>query len=258
MRRPLPTILLLCAALSACAGPAGLPEAQKRRADRLISVFENSTQVLQYGYVADLGDGRGYTAGRAGFCSGCGDLAEVVEAFVKKKPDSALSGYLPALRRLGAAHDPSVKELAGFPDDWRRAAAVPAMRAAQDEVSDRLYYRPALKLAAKLGLKSDLAKVALYEAGIQHGFGDDPDGVPALAAAASAGGAPAAGEREWLLRFMKARRAALAKAADPATRKAWAESVSRADAMLAILDSNGLAFSGALTFAVYGDTYTIR
>src|SRR5262245_25810326 len=43
--------------------PGGLDRAQKRRADRLISIFENSTPVIQYAYIENIRDGRGYTAG---------------------------------------------------------------------------------------------------------------------------------------------------------------------------------------------------
>jgi hypothetical protein len=39
----------------------------KTIADQMVSVFENETTSLQYGYIENLNDGRGYTAGRAGF-----------------------------------------------------------------------------------------------------------------------------------------------------------------------------------------------
>jgi hypothetical protein len=36
---------------------------------QITSTFENSTLELQYDYVENIGDGRGITAGRAGFTS---------------------------------------------------------------------------------------------------------------------------------------------------------------------------------------------
>src|SRR5579862_8416717 len=51
-----------------------LTSAQRRRADQIISVFENDTIELQYGYTEELDDGRGLTAGRAGFTTATGDL----------------------------------------------------------------------------------------------------------------------------------------------------------------------------------------
>ena len=47
----------------------------------LVSSAENSDTdySLQYGYIEDIGDGRGYTAGIIGFTTGTGDLPDVVE-----------------------------------------------------------------------------------------------------------------------------------------------------------------------------------
>jgi hypothetical protein len=103
-------ILLAALLLPALPPPAlggapanALSPAQKKRADMLISVFENSTLEPQYGYVEDLGDGRGYTAGRAGFCSGTGDLLEVAKKYSLLRPVNPLALYLPRLEELAAA-----------------------------------------------------------------------------------------------------------------------------------------------------------
>lgn len=47
----------------------------------LVSSAENSDMdySLQYGYIEDIGDGRGYTGGIIGFTTGTGDLPDVVE-----------------------------------------------------------------------------------------------------------------------------------------------------------------------------------
>ncbi len=250
--------VLLCA--PAAGAPAGLSAPQKARADMLISVFENATTELQYGYVEDLHDGRGYTAGRAGFCSGTGDLVEVVRRYAARKPAAPLARFLPRLETLAAHHDDSTAGLYGFPAAWRKAAADPLMRAAQDEVSDELYYLPAMKLAGELGLARAFSRAALYEAAIQHGLGDDPDGLPAMAGRASAAAKPPAGggdERAWLGEFLKVRLATLQHASDPATAAAWAESAGRAEAMLKIFDSGNMDLEGPLKVAPYGDSFTI-
>jgi chitosanase len=57
--------------------------AAKHRAEQIISSFENSTTVIQYGYAENLHDGRGITAGRAGFTSGTDDLLAVVQLYLK-------------------------------------------------------------------------------------------------------------------------------------------------------------------------------
>src|SRR5882724_9316825 len=71
-----------------------------RRADQIISVFENDTLELQYGYTEALEDGRGLTAGRAGFTTATGDLVLVVERYVSRVPDTPLKHYLPRLKEL--------------------------------------------------------------------------------------------------------------------------------------------------------------
>ena len=50
---------------------------------RLVSSAENSSLNwrAQYRYIEDIRDGRGYTAGIIGFCSGTGDMLEVVQAY---------------------------------------------------------------------------------------------------------------------------------------------------------------------------------
>ncbi|ARX88391.1 hypothetical protein SMD44_07878 [Streptomyces alboflavus] len=70
------------------AADGGLSAEQRRRADQLVSVFENGTTKIQYGYAENLDDGRGVTAGRAGFTTDDGDALEVVRAYTDKKPDN--------------------------------------------------------------------------------------------------------------------------------------------------------------------------
>jgi len=255
----LPLSLLFALAAVPVHGQA-LSPGQKKRADMLISVFENSSLELKYDYIEDLHDGRGYTAGRAGFCTGCGDLLIVAERYAKLKPETPLASYLPRLRELARLSSSSIEGLYGFPEAWTLAARDGLFCGAQDAVSDELYYLPALKYAARLGLQKDFSKIALYEAAIQHGTGADQDGLGALVKRASkTAKPPAAGgsEKVWLEKFLKARRAALAHASDPATAAAWAESVGRADAMLSIFAAGNMDFTGPITINPYGAQLTI-
>src|SRR3954465_11115710 len=105
------------AAATASAAP-GLTHAQRVRADKLISQFENSTSVIQYCYVVALDDGRGYTVGRAGFTSATGDLLEVAELYTSQVPDNPLSDLLPRLRELAESGSGSVEGLEGLPQAW--------------------------------------------------------------------------------------------------------------------------------------------
>lgn len=234
----------------------------RRRADSLVSVFENSTPDVRYDEVEALGDGRGYTAGRAGFTTATGDALLVVRRYVDDVPDSRLERFLPRLRALAAARSASVTGLDGFPAAWRSAARDPRFRAAQDAVSDELYFRPAMDRADAIGATANLTRVALYEAVVQHGDGEDPDGLAALVARATgtAGGTPADGVPEslWLKAFLDVRRADLLDPADATTADTWRASVGRADEMLRIWESCNLDFRGPLTVNPFGTEFTLR
>lgn len=96
----------------------GLATAEKRRDEQLTSLFENSTPDLQYGYIQNLHDGRGLTAGRAGFCTGTGDFYEVVRRYTDLKPDNRLARFLHRLERLAERGSPSTARLAGIKKAW--------------------------------------------------------------------------------------------------------------------------------------------
>ncbi|HEX3150633.1 MAG TPA: tRNA-dihydrouridine synthase [Gemmataceae bacterium] len=238
-------------------GP-GLSVDQKRRAEALTSVFENDTIVIQYAYVEALHDGRGYTAGRAGFTSATSDLLDVVERFTAQVPGNPLAPFLPRLRALDAVHSGSIVGLAGLSAAWQAAADDPVFRGIQDQVVDETYYVPALVHVQELGLISALAIASVYDAIIQHGDGDDPDGLSALLthAAARAGGTPATGVADavWLDAFLHVRREDLAHAFDPATRAAWAESVARVDVLLQIASTGNYDLHGPID--VVSNVYT--
>jgi len=158
----------------------GLTPDQKRRAEQLTSIFENDTTELRYGYTEDLHDGIGITAGRAGFTTRDGDALKVVEMYSKKLPQNHLAKFLPELKRLKTQNSGDTSHLRGYADEGKKAAHDPAFRAAQDQVVDQEYYEPSAKYADEVGLKTALARAVLYDSIIQHGDGDDPDGLPAL------------------------------------------------------------------------------
>jgi chitosanase len=226
------TLVVALAAPGEAKSPGLAPE-QKRRADQLISVFENDTTEIQYDYAEALDDGRGITFGRSGFTTASGDGYELIKRYTARVPDNVLARFLPRLKELARTESGSTEGLGGFVAAVRQAARDPRFRQAQDEVHDELYYRPAMQFAAALGLKTALAHALVYDTLLMHGDGDDPDGVRAVLERVrkEAGGTPATGvdERAWFSAFVRIRRAVLAHAHDPATRKTWAEAVGRVD-----------------------------
>jgi chitosanase len=256
--------LLACACRSGedgeSAGLALTPE-QRVLADQIISVFENDTPVIDYGYAENLDDGRGITAGRAGFTSATGDLLDVVERYTRRLPGNSLAGYLPRLRELAADESDAVDGLEGLEAAWLAAAADPAFRRVQDEVVDDEYYWPAVEHADALGLSFPLSLLCLYDTCIQHGDGEDPDGLPAILerATAQAGGAPtdSTDEADWLQAFLAIRRSVLLDPDDPETREAWAESVGRVDALIAILAGGKVLLTPPIVINPFGTTFTL-
>jgi chitosanase len=214
------------------AAATALTPAQKHVADELISLFENDTPAIQYCYIEDIHDGRGYTAGRAGFTTATSDLLEVVERYTRAVPDNPLAPFLPRLREVNGSDD--ISGLEGLTDAWKEACADPRFRGEQDAVVDDEYYLPALKKARGVGLRLPLSIAQLYDAEIQMGGGDDPDGTPAMIKETTrkAHGTPRrhqVAEKTWLKTFLAVRRRHLRHAADPATREAWRDSVYRVD-----------------------------
>lgn len=228
---------------------------------QMVSVFENGTPEVQYAYVEDLDDGRGYTAGRAGFCTACGDLLTVVKTYTARVPDNPLAGYVPALTDLAAAYDQSTRRLDGFAGAWRTAADDPVFRQVQDQVTDALYVAPARKLADANGIRSALGLAVLVDTAVQHGTQDGPDGLPSLVQQTDAdmGGSPADGidETEWLRDFLDIRRTTLENPSTSDTSEVWSESVGRVDALDALLDAGNLDLATPFTVNPWGDPQTI-
>ncbi|GAA3006505.1 chitosanase [Streptomyces fulvorobeus] len=217
------TALAAAAVLSGCSGLTGSAPgndlddpAKKRLAMQLVSSAENSSLdwKAQYAYIEDIGDGRGYTAGIIGFCSGTGDMLAVVERYAAARPGNPLERYLPALRavRGSDAHTGLGRPFTGA---WARAAADPAFRSAQDAERDQTYFDPSVGRAKDDGL-SALGQFIYYDAYVMHGQGDTDGSVgfatirrEALAEADPPG--RGGDEKRYLHAFLDARVAAIRK-----------------------------------------------
>ncbi|MER7283630.1 chitosanase [Dactylosporangium sp. NPDC000244] len=221
---------------------------------RLVSSAENSSLdwQAQYQYIEDIGDGRGYTGGIIGFCSGTGDMLEVVGAYTVAAPGNVLAKYLPALRSVnGTAAHTGLGE--AFVADWKRAAADPAFRKAQDDERDRVYFNPAIAQAKADGLRA-LGQFAYFDALVMHGPGNDAasfGGIRKAALAKAKSPAQGGDETAFLNAFLDARVAAMR------TEEAHSDT-SRVDtAQRAFLAAGNLDLRPPLSWKVYGDSYTI-
>ena len=235
---------------------------QKLAAQRLTSLFENGTIKIQYAYAENLGDGRGITCGRAGFCTGTGDAYQVVKGYAKIQPANSLAQYLPELKRLNTAKKrDDTSGLKGFIAAWKREAKTQAFCKVQDGVMDDLYWNPSQTYANELGLKTALARAFIFDTIIQHGDDDDPDSLTSvlLRANAAIGGTPRTGipENEWLTAFISARRADLAYCSEKSSRRVWAQSVGRCDTFSSIAATGNYALATPFTAVLDGRKFLI-
>ncbi|GIF10734.1 chitosanase [Actinoplanes teichomyceticus] len=225
--------------------------AKKETALQLVSSAENSTLNWrgEYGYIEDIGDGRGYTAGIVGFCSGTGDMLDLVTDYTRRKPSNRLARYLPALRAVDGTDshrglDP------GFVAAWRAAAKDPVFQAAQRDARDRMYFTPAVRLARADGLRA-LGQFAYYDAAVMHGV----SGLRTIRErAVRARPTPAQGGDEiaYLGAFLDSRDTEM-------RREAAHGDTTRVDtAQRVFLRAGNLDLVAPLTWHVYGDEYTIE
>ncbi|HXU80743.1 MAG TPA: chitosanase, partial [Polyangia bacterium] len=206
-------------AAGVCSAISGLTAAQKKVAEQLTSLWENDTTNLAYGYSENIDDGRGFTSGRAGFCTGTGDAIVVLACYQAAKPGNRLQKYLPALATLedafiktaGKENQGATKGLEGWVADWTASGSDPAFQGCQDAVVDAVYYGSAMQHAARKGFTTALTKAAFYDAQINMGDDNPVYGMKAMIARADQLAGPLSApptredETRWLGAFLKVR-----------------------------------------------------
>jgi chitosanase len=227
---------------------------KKELAQQIVASAENGTLDWRgaYGYIEDIGDGQGYTAGIIGFCTGTHDLLTLVEEYTKDRPDNALAPYLPALREVDGTD--SHKGLdPGFTAAWKTEAEVSAFREAQDEKRDRVYFDPAVRLAKRDGLGA-LGQFIYYDAMVYHGPGTDPNSLGGLREAAmEEADTPAEGgsQQTYLDAFLDIRAKAMR------TKRPGVDTTRIDTAQRRFLHDGNLTLSKPLVWKVYGETYKV-
>jgi chitosanase len=238
------------------ATPTGLDRPwAKEIAMELVSSAENSTLDWRsaYSYIEDIGDGRGYTAGLIGFCSGTGDLLRVVVAYDRRDPDNPLAPFTAALRRVNgtASHAGLGRE---FVRAWKRAAKDPLFRRLQDRERDRSYFDPAVRRGKSDGLGT-LGQFIYYDAMVMHGPGADRTSFGGIRAAARREAAtPADGGDQvaYLNAFLDVRRKVMKST------RGWRDTSRIDEEQRRFLDERNLGLRPPLVWHTYGDRYEIR
>lgn len=237
------------------AAAVGLDDPVKKDiAMQIVSSAENSSLdwKAQYKYIEDIDDGRGYTGGIIGFCSGTHDMLELVQYYTSIKPGNVLAKYLPALKKVDgsdshAGLDPN------FTKDWAKAAADSDFKKAQDHERDRVYFNPAVSQGKVDGVGA-LGQFTYYDAIVMHGDGTDSTSFRNIRKRALSKAKPPSqggNETTWLNAFLDARVWAMKQ------EEAHSDT-SRVDTAQRVWVKKGnFNLNTPLDWKVYGDSYHI-
>jgi chitosanase len=189
--------------IGTCGGSTPLLYAwQRQKIDALVAMGENDVTVPAYDYAQNINDGRGYTVGKVGFCTGTGDFIDVAQCYNDLSPGNVLSKYWGHRDASGKAIDglifyneafftthmnqgattliDSLKGTSTFVKDVATAATDPVFRGCQDTMADALYMATALQHVTERGLKGVLTIGFLYDTELN--LGDDDDSPTVLGA----------------------------------------------------------------------------
>lgn len=220
----------------------------------LVSSAENASTNYrhQYGYIQDIGDGRGYTAGIIGFTTGTGDLLAVVQRYTQRVPKNKLAAYIPALKRVnGTASHRGLGPK--FVTAWRRAAKDKRFIQAQDAILNRQYLRPVLA-AAKRDNLGPLGQYIYYDAIVVHGPGSDATsfgGIRRIAQRHAKTPAQGGDQAHYLRTFLHYRGKVMRQ-------EAAHHDLSRLTAQRRLIHQRNFALKRPLHWTMYGDTYQLN
>lgn len=207
----------------------------------IVNVFESGTVRGQYDQVTLIpGDTGGLTYGRSQTTRASGNLYTLVQMYCSTSGARYTEQLRPYLDRLKRC-DPSLDRDAALKQVLRQAGQQdPTMRSVQDSFFDRVYLKPALKIAASLGITTALGTAVVYDS-IVHGsfqrIADRTSGV--------VGSVNKAGEKTWVTTYLKQRYRWLQSCKDPLP-----ATVYRIDALLGLVEARN--WDLVLPFVVRG------
>ncbi len=147
---------------------------------QLVSIAEYSTPDWKstVNIVDNLNDGRGYTIGVVGFCTGTGDFLEVLKTLRDIAPTHLLIPFIPIVESIMKSGDTgSVVGLEKLPKVMRKIGKCDKdYLKATWLVIEKMYWLPTLKFCEQYGLKSALARYIVYDTLLNFGTLDGFDG----------------------------------------------------------------------------------
>jgi hypothetical protein len=164
----------------------------QQKIDMLVAMGENDNTDLNYDYAENIMDGRGYTTGKVGFCSGTGDLIVVLQCYNDLKPGNVLAKYMGHRDASGKAIDGMIyynelffttgqnqgettliDSLGNFPADVATAGTDPMLQKCEDDVASAYYMAAAVQHGAERGVTSALSLGFMYDTELNFGEGDE-------------------------------------------------------------------------------------
>jgi chitosanase len=228
-----------------------------------------------YAYCEDIFDGRGYTAGLVGFCSGTGDMLELIQNYATAKPNNnTLSDYIPKLQECadigsndgdyvsngGAASDAAATKLGpDYITAWHNAAMNdPIFRRVQREYRKAHYWDDALTQALADGV-GPLGMCIYYDVLVNHGPGDDSEsfgGILSYVRTNSAASRPSTGsapnQTTWLNALVDRRNTIL---------QGWDDDQATDGRVFFhrnLISSGNFNLTGDVTWTCYGDDFSFN
>jgi len=121
--------------------------------------------------IDNLGDGRGYTIGLVGFCTGTGDFLEVLKFIREIDPIHVLLVFIPIIETiLKSGNVGSVAGLEKLPSVMRRIGKNDkSFMKATWFVLKKLYWKPTLDFCDEYGVKSELGRYIVYDTIVNFG-----------------------------------------------------------------------------------------
>jgi chitosanase len=186
---------------------------QKHAAEAIVNIFETGSVRGDYSSVTLIAGDTGHlTFGRSQTTLGSGNLARLVQRYCAN-----------AAARFAAALNPYIQPLAdcevGLDNDkflhnvLRATADDPVMRDTQDQFFDDVYWAPAERAAARMGITLPLGMAVVYDSTVHGSWARLRDSTTQ-----QAGDIKTLGEKAWISAYVDVRRAWLANNSNSALR----------------------------------------
>lgn len=199
---------------------------QASAAKAVVNLFETGQVLGDYGSVTVLpGDTGHLTYGRSQTTLGSGNLAVLVDRYCTQ-PGARFGTRLRDWRASLKARDRALDRDQQLHNLLRACADDPVMRDVQDRFFDDSYWQPAVRAAARLGIRFPLGVAIVYDSWVHGSWGAMRDRTD------RGGTVQRSGEKEWLERYVDTRREWLATHPNLLLRK----TVYRMDAFRGLMD----------------------